>query len=219
MCTGEHLQARTAGRAEVRTSAWSAGRPSDGDSRITVHGQRVRTGRVDRPDSAGPNGRSVIGPPRPPLVLGSRRGGAGEQMETRMPVAAVIFDLDGVIVDSEIWWHEERVAWALARGLHWTRGGHACGDGRQLEGMGAHHARAARPRGVGRAGDPREVVARVVGRYRHGAPVIDGAVEAVRRIARHWPVAVASSAHRARHRRRARRDRSGWRHPGGGFLR
>ena len=37
-----------------------------------------------------------------------------------MPVAAVIFDLDGVIVDSEIWWHEERVAWAAERGLRWT---------------------------------------------------------------------------------------------------
>ena len=33
-----------------------------------------------------------------------------------MSVAAVIFDLDGVIVDSEIWWHQERAAWAAERG-------------------------------------------------------------------------------------------------------
>src|SRR3972149_6740152 len=35
-------------------------------------------------------------------------------------VAAVIFDLDGVIVDSEIWWHEERVAWATGLGRSWS---------------------------------------------------------------------------------------------------
>ena len=38
---------------------------------------------------------------------------------------------------------------------------------------------------------------------------IDGAVEAVRRIAADRPVAIASSAHRRGHRRRARRDRPG----------
>ncbi len=42
----------------------------------------------------------------------------------------------------------------------------------------------------------RAIVDGVVARYRReGAPRIDGAVEAVRRIAADWPVAVASSAH------------------------
>lgn len=42
----------------------------------------------------------------------------------------------------------------------------------------------------------RAIVDGVVERYRReGAPRIDGAVEAVRRIAAHWAVAVASSAH------------------------
>jgi len=39
-------------------------------------------------------------------------------------------------------------------------------------------------------------VTRVTERYATGAPVIDGALDAVRRIAARWPVAVASSAHR-----------------------
>jgi HAD superfamily hydrolase (TIGR01509 family) len=44
----------------------------------------------------------------------------------------------------------------------------------------------------------RAIVDGVVARYRaEGAPRIDGAVEAVRRIAADFPVAVASSAHRA----------------------
>jgi beta-phosphoglucomutase-like phosphatase (HAD superfamily) len=43
----------------------------------------------------------------------------------------------------------------------------------------------------------REVVEGVVGRLRNeGPPQIAGAIEAVRRIADEWPVAVASSAHR-----------------------
>lgn len=114
-----------------------------------------------------------------------------------MPVAAVIFDLDGVIVDSEIWWHEERVAWAAERGLRWT-------EADTHEVMGANSSRWARIMrerlGLPAADEPAildAVVGRVVNRYRHGAPIIDGVVEAVRRIAAGWPVAVASSAHRS----------------------
>jgi HAD superfamily hydrolase (TIGR01509 family) len=113
-----------------------------------------------------------------------------------MLVAAVIFDLDGVIVDSEIWWHEERVAWAAGRGLRWTKA-----DTHSI--MGANSRRWAHIMRV-RLGLPESdepailetVVRRVTDRYRHGPPIIDGAVEAVRRIAASWPVAVASSAHR-----------------------
>ncbi|MEW5992414.1 MAG: HAD family phosphatase [Chloroflexota bacterium] len=113
-----------------------------------------------------------------------------------MAVAAVIFDLDGVIVDSEIWWHEERAAWAAERGLAWTEA-----DTRAV--MGANSvgwARIMRQRlGLSEALEPGildAVVGRVVERYATGAPVIDGAVATVRRIASRWPVAIASSAHR-----------------------
>lgn len=113
-----------------------------------------------------------------------------------MPVASVIFDLDGVIVDSEIWWHEERAAWAAERGLHWTET-----DSRAV--MGANSggwARIMRERlGLPETDEPailEAIVARVTDRYATGAPTIDGAVDAVRRIAARWPVAVASSAHR-----------------------
>ncbi|MBI2776256.1 MAG: HAD family phosphatase [Chloroflexi bacterium] len=110
---------------------------------------------------------------------------------------AVIFDLDGVIVDSEIWWHEERVAWARERGLAWTHD-----DSRAVMGANSRGwARIMRERmGLPEAEEPAilaSIVERVVARYAGGAPTIPGAVEAVRRAAATWPVAVASSAHRA----------------------
>jgi HAD superfamily hydrolase (TIGR01509 family) len=108
----------------------------------------------------------------------------------------VIFDLDGVLVDSEIWWDDVRRDFAREHGRSW-------GDADREAVMGAN-SRAwsrimAERLGIGVAPEAIEhaIVDAVVARYRHeGAPLIDGAVEAVRRIARRHPVAVASSAHR-----------------------
>ena len=108
---------------------------------------------------------------------------------------AVIFDLDGVIVDSEIWWDEARREFAAARGRSWTE------DDRKAV-MGANSrqwSRTMRER-LGIDDPPKEIeraiVDAVVARYRReGPPLIPGAVEAVRRIAARWPAAVASSAH------------------------
>jgi HAD superfamily hydrolase (TIGR01509 family) len=113
-------------------------------------------------------------------------------------VRAVIFDLDGVIVDSEIWWHEVREAWAERQGLRWT-----AEDSRSVMGANSRGwAGIMRERkGLDPDAEPeieRAVVEGVVERYaRDGAPLIEGATDAVRRIAARFPVAVASSAHPA----------------------
>jgi len=112
------------------------------------------------------------------------------------PLEAIVFDLDGVLVDSEIWWHEVRVEWAASRGREWTtEDSHAV--------MGANSpgwARIMRERlGLDPDEEPeieRAIVDGVVDRYRReGPPVIAGAVEATRRLAAAYPVAIASSAH------------------------
>jgi HAD superfamily hydrolase (TIGR01509 family) len=111
------------------------------------------------------------------------------------PFDAVIFDLDGVLVDSEIWWDEARASFAARHDRPWS-----VED--RLSVMGANSAtwsRTMRER-LGLEMDPSAIEAAVVGmmvdRYRRdGPPVIEGAVDAVRRIAGRLPVAIASSAH------------------------
>jgi len=112
-----------------------------------------------------------------------------------MNVGAVIFDLDGVLLDSEVWWDEVRRDLVARYGRTWT-----ADDQRAV--MGANSPGWARTmverHGLG--GDVgqvlRVVVEGVVERYRReGAPVIPGVAEAVERLASRYPLAVASSSH------------------------
>jgi HAD superfamily hydrolase (TIGR01509 family) len=115
----------------------------------------------------------------------------------RRSIDGVIFDLDGVIVDSEIWWDEIRQAFAQEHGRTWTlEDRHAV--------MGANSrqwSETMRTRlhlNMPASDIEREIVDRMVDRYeREGPPAIDGAVAAVRRIAAERPAALASSSHAA----------------------
>ena len=103
--------------------------------------------------------------------------------------------MDGVIVDSEIWWDEVRAAFAAARGKTWTTDDQAAVMGANSPGW----ARIMRERlelGLSEAAIERAIVDGVAERYRReGAPLIDGAIEAIRSIAATLPVAIASSSH------------------------
>ncbi len=114
----------------------------------------------------------------------------------RLP-GAVIFDLDGVLVDAEVWWDEVRLAWAGQLGRSWTAADQAAVMGANSLGW----ARIMRQR-LDLDLSPEQIVDDIVGamvqRYAtHGAPLIPGAVAAVRRLAEAGvPIAVASSSHR-----------------------
>jgi HAD superfamily hydrolase (TIGR01509 family) len=110
-------------------------------------------------------------------------------------IGAVVFDLDGVILDSEQLWDEVREQLARERGGKWT-------DRAQADMMGMSSTEWSRYMHdvVGLRETPeeinREVVRRMLERYTERLPLIDGAVDAVQRIAARWPLGLASSSNR-----------------------
>jgi HAD superfamily hydrolase (TIGR01509 family) len=107
----------------------------------------------------------------------------------------VVFDLDGVIVDSEHVWDATREALARERGGRWH-------EEAQQDMMGMSSVEWSRYMHdvVGLEDPPEEISAEVIRRmeatYREELPLIDGAAEAVARLAERWPLAVASSSNR-----------------------
>jgi HAD superfamily hydrolase (TIGR01509 family) len=109
---------------------------------------------------------------------------------------AVVFDLDGVLVDAEIWWDEVRIDFARRHGRTWTEADRAAIMGANSFGWSTLMRDRLDLAELPREQIESEVVRAMVERYRvEGAPRIPGAVETVERVAGEVPVAVASSGH------------------------
>ena len=110
-------------------------------------------------------------------------------------VAAIVLDLDGVIVDTEEIWDRERRAYTAAHGGTWRDEAT-----RAMQGMSSAEWSAYLRDELGVEGEPRDIAravgAAVVAHVRHELPLLPGAADAVRRLAQRWPLAVASSANR-----------------------
>jgi HAD superfamily hydrolase (TIGR01509 family) len=108
-------------------------------------------------------------------------------------IAAVVFDMDGVIVDSEQVWDEVR-----ERYVRETGGTYSESATRDMMGMSSLEWSRYLSVELGVPGTPEEInvaiVRRMLERYGEAPPLIPGAVEAVRRCAARWPLAVASSS-------------------------
>ena len=109
-----------------------------------------------------------------------------------MDPAAIVFDLDGVLVDSEQVWDDVRRAIVADRG------------GPRIDQATAAMQRMSTPEWahylttLGAAGSPdelaRAVIEAMADRYRAHVPLLPGAVEAVTALSEWWPLGVASSS-------------------------
>jgi len=112
---------------------------------------------------------------------------------SRCFVLAMIFDLDGVIVDSEPAWERIRRQVVAENGGTWRA------DSQQrLMGMSTPEwsRYLSEDLGVGMAPDAVAalIIERMSAGYREDVPLMPGAAEAVRRMARRWPLGLASSS-------------------------
>jgi HAD superfamily hydrolase (TIGR01509 family) len=110
-------------------------------------------------------------------------------------IEAVVFDLDGVLVDSEQVWDEARKELAAERGGRWHEQA-----SRDMMGMSSLEWSRYMHDVIGLEDPPEEISAEVVRRleeiYRRELPLIGGAAEAVERLAARWPLGLASSSNR-----------------------
>ena len=108
-------------------------------------------------------------------------------------VDAVIFDLDGVIVDSEPAWERVRRQVVAENGGRWLPDAQ-----RRLMGMSTGEWARYLSQDLGVGLPSPEVAALVIermqARYREGVPLMPGADGAVRRLAARWPLGLASSS-------------------------
>jgi HAD superfamily hydrolase (TIGR01509 family) len=110
-------------------------------------------------------------------------------------VAAVIFDLDGVLIDSERGWAAAREQLVRERGGEWR-----ADATRQMMGMSSPEWSGYMHDVLGVPMAPKQIVEEVVERlkalHREHLPLLPGAREAVTSLAARWPLGLASSANR-----------------------
>ena len=110
-------------------------------------------------------------------------------------IGAVVFDLDGVLVDSEQLWDQARRTVVADHGGRWRDDATSAMQGMSSPEWGQF------VRDALAVDLPREriidlVVQELLGGYEQQLPLLPGAVDAVRRLASRWPLGLASSSNR-----------------------
>ena len=111
------------------------------------------------------------------------------------PIKAVVFDLDGVLLDSEEVWDGVRRKITTERGGRWRQDATRAMMGMSSTEWSAYmHDELTVP--LAPVDIVREVVDRMKAVYRQQLPLIPGAKAAVARMAERWPLGMASSSNR-----------------------
>ena len=110
-------------------------------------------------------------------------------------IEAAIFDLDGVLMDSEPLWDQARRTVVAEHGGHWQPGATDA-----MQGMSSSEWAGYLQQALGVNADRDQIVRFVLDRllesYDDGLPLLPGAQEAVARLAARWPLGLASSSNR-----------------------
>jgi len=110
-------------------------------------------------------------------------------------IDAVVFDMDGVLIESEEVWDAVREEYVRERGGRYdAEVQHAMMGMSSVEWSRYLHEATGVPDEPEQIND--EVVRRMLAAYRKHLPLVPGAVEAVRRVAARYPLALASSSNR-----------------------
>lgn len=111
-------------------------------------------------------------------------------------IEGVVFDMDGVLIDTEPVWEEVRRAYVTEAGGVWQPDSQ-----RRLMGMSTSEWARYLSDELGVHRDPKtvadDVVARMAARYRRALPLLPGAVDAVHRLAARFHLGLASSSPRS----------------------
>ncbi|MCY3781462.1 MAG: HAD family phosphatase [Chloroflexi bacterium] len=110
-----------------------------------------------------------------------------------MPIEAIIYDMDGVLVDSEVYWDRSRVEFARDRGKVWTDEFQRLAMGRSTVGWAGVMQEKLE---LGESIDEiiAEMKARVIAHYEERMPTRPSALESVAHMKEHFRVGLASGS-------------------------
>ena len=108
-------------------------------------------------------------------------------------IVGIVFDMDGILVDTEKYWQQARIAFAESIGKPWT-----VDDQRNLMGSSTLEWAAYMKRQLEIETSLDDIIHEIKGRllpyYEANLPIMPGAVAAVQLTAQHYPIALASGS-------------------------
>jgi HAD superfamily hydrolase (TIGR01509 family) len=111
-------------------------------------------------------------------------------------IEAIVFDMDGILIDSEVIWGRVRKQYANERGLEWTEAGQLSLMGLISSQWSVRMHEMLQLKDVTARELELDIRSKVATAFERDLPVRKGALQAVEGLAAHWPIALASGSPR-----------------------